>query len=207
MKQLTATGTGQTVDEALESALKELNATKENTEVSIIDEGKKGFLGVFGSRPAIVKVTLKIDPVNEALTFLTDVIQKMGIDATIDVNRDGRDITFNIAGEQIAILIGKRGQTLNSLQYLTQLVLNKHSQEYLTVIIDAENYRLRRKETLVTLATRLADKAKRTKTKVVLEPMPSFERKIIHTALFEVEGIATQSEGVEPNRHVVIVAK
>lgn len=205
MKQLTATGTGQTVDEAIEAALNELKVSRENVDVSIIDEGKKGLFGVFGSKPAIVKVTVKIDPFFEAQSFLEDVIRKMGIEANVESIQNGREITFKLSGEQIALLIGKRGQTLNSLQYLVQLVANKFSNDYITVIVDAEDYRLRRKETLENLASRLADKARKTRTKVVLEPMPSFERKIIHTALFGSEGVSTLSEGVEPNRHVVII--
>lgn len=205
MKQVTATGTGQTVDEAIDSALKELNVSKDKVDVSIIDEGKKGFFGVFGTRPAIVKLTVKIDPIVEAQTFLENVIEKMGITAAIEKVQNGKEVTFKISGEDIAILIGKRGQTLNSLQYLVQLVANKYSNDYLTIIVDAEDYRLRRKETLENLAARLAAIAKKTKTKVVLEPMPSFERKIIHSYLFDVEGVSTISDGVEPNRHIVII--
>lgn len=205
MKQVTTTGTGQTIDEAIESALNELKVSKEKVEISIIDEGKKGLFGVFGSRPAIVKVTVKIDPVFEAQCFLNDVIKKMGVTAEIEKIQNGRDLIFKLSGEQIAILIGKRGQTLNSLQYLVQLVANKYSDEYLTVIVDAGDYRLRRKETLEILASRLANKAIKTKTKVVLEPMPSFERKIIHTVLYGIEGVSTISDGNEPNRHVVII--
>lgn len=205
MKQVTATGTGQTVDDAIKAALNELKVSKEKVDVSIIDEGKKGLFGVFGSRPAIVKVTVKIDPVYEAQSFLEDVIKKMGVTAGIDKIQSGRELTFKLSGEQIAILIGKRGQTLNSLQYLVQLVANKFSDGYVTVIVDAGDYRLRRKETLEILASRLANKARKTKTKVVLEPMPSFERKIIHTVLYGVEGVSTTSDGVEPNRHVVII--
>ncbi|WP_458411503.1 RNA-binding cell elongation regulator Jag/EloR [Schinkia sp. CFF1] len=205
MKQVTATGTGQTVDEAIASALQELNVSKDKVEVSVIDGGKKGLFGVFGNRPAIVKLTVKIDPVLEAQTFLENVIRKMGITATIEKVHKGKELTFKISGDDVAILIGKRGQTLNSLQYLVQLVANKHSDGYLTVIVDAEDYRSRRKETLENLALRLASKAKKTKTKVVLEPMPSFERKVIHSVLFDVEGVSTASDGVEPNRHIVII--
>ncbi|MEC1717265.1 RNA-binding cell elongation regulator Jag/EloR [Schinkia azotoformans] len=205
MKQVTATGTGQTVDEAIESGLKELNVSKDKVDVSIIDEGKKGLFGVFGNRPAIVKLTVKIDPVFEAQTYLEDVIKKMGISATVEKSQHGKELSFKVSGEDVAILIGKRGQTLNSLQYLVQLVANKYSEEYLTVIVDAEDYRLRRKETLEQLAIRLAEKAKKTKTKVVLEPMPSFERKIIHSVLYDVDGVTTSSDGVEPNRHIVII--
>ncbi len=205
MKQVTATGTGQTVDEAIESGLKELNVSKDKVDVSIIDEGKKGLFGVFGNRPAIVKLTVKIDPIFEAQTYLENVIKKMGISANVEKSQHGKELSFKISGEDVAILIGKRGQTLNSLQYLVQLVANKYSEDYLTVIVDAEDYRLRRKETLEQLATRLAAKAKKTKTKVVLEPMPSFERKIIHSVLYDIDGVTTASEGVEPNRHIVII--
>ncbi len=202
MKQITATG--QTVDEAVESALAQLNTTKDRTEVSIIDEGKKGIFGIFGSRPAVVKVTVIIDPVEEALNFLQQVVDSMGVTAKIEVIKNGKNVMFNITGEKLAILIGKRGQTLNSLQYLTQLVVNRHSSQYLNIMIDAENYRGRREDTLVQLAERLASKAIRIKQDVPLEPMPSYERKVIHTALLNNKKVKTFSAGTDPNRHIVI---
>jgi len=201
VKQVTATG--QTVDEAVKSALAQLQSTKDRAEVSIIDEGKKGIFG-FGSRPAVVKVTVKLDPIEEAKKFLVDVSEKMGVKVEIEVLREGKQVQFILSGEKIALLIGKRGQTLNSLQYLTQLVINRYSEQYLNVLLDAENYRARRNETLVQLAERLAHKAVRTGQKVALEPMPSYERKVIHTALMENHRIKTYSDGVEPNRHIVI---
>lgn len=205
MKQVTATG--QTVNEAVESALAQLKTSKDRTEVTIIDEGKKGLFGIFGSRPAVVKVKLLFDPIEEAKKFLQEVTDKMGVQATINVNEIGKNVIFNISGEKIAILIGKRGQTLNSLQYLTQLVANRFSDQYLTIILDAENYRQRRKETLTQLASRLADKAVQTKRDVVLEPMPSYERKVIHTALVNNSKVKTFSSGNDPHRHIVISAK
>ncbi|RTR26053.1 protein jag [Robertmurraya yapensis] len=201
MRQVTATG--QTVVEAVKSALAQLETTEDRTEVSIIDEGKKGIFG-FGSRPAIVKVTVKIDPVEEAKQFLLNVCEKMGVAAKIEVKREGKQVQFLLSGEKMALLIGKRGQTLNSLQYLTQLVINRFADQYLTVILDAEDYRKRRNETLIQLAERLAEKAQRTGQKVTLEPMPSYERKVIHTALMGNRRIKTYSDGVEPNRHIVI---
>ncbi|WP_449622066.1 RNA-binding cell elongation regulator Jag/EloR [Robertmurraya sp. Marseille-Q9965] len=201
MRQVTATG--QTVVEAVKSALAQLETTEDRTEVSIIDEGKKGIFG-FGSRPAIVKVTVKIDPVEEARQFLLDVSEKMGVTANIEVKREGKQVQLLLSGEKMALLIGKRGQTLNSLQYLTQLVINRFADQYLTVILDAEDYRKRRNETLIHLAERLAEKAQRTGQKVTLEPMPSYERKVIHTALMGNTRIKTYSDGVEPNRHIVI---
>lgn len=205
MKQVTATG--QTVEEAVKSALAQLNTTKDRTEVAIIDEGKKGFLGIFGSRPAIVKVTLKIDPIEEAEKFLVDVANKMDVSININTVKEGKHVHFVLTGEKIALLIGKRGQTLNSLQYLTQLVLNRYSDQYYTVMIDAEDYRKRRIETLVHLAERLAQKAVKTGKNVALEPMPSYERKVIHTALVDNKMIKTYSDGTEPYRHIVISPK
>ncbi|WP_078543254.1 RNA-binding cell elongation regulator Jag/EloR [Litchfieldia alkalitelluris] len=202
MKQITATG--QTVDEAVESALAQLETTKDRAEISIINEGKKGIFGIFGSKPAVVKVTVKIDPIEEAAAFLQKVVDSMGVSAKIDIKRNGKNVTFNLTGEKLAILIGKRGQTLNSLQYLTQLVVNRVSNQYVNIIIDAENYRGRREETLVLLAERLALKAIRTKQDVPLEPMPSYERKVIHTALVNNKKVKTFSAGADPNRHIVI---
>lgn len=201
MKQVTATG--QTVEEAVKSALAQLETTKDRTEISIIDEGKKGIFG-FGARPAVVKVTVIIDPIEEAKQFLKEVSNKMGVDVEIEVLKEGKQVQYILSGEKIALLIGKRGQTLNSLQYLTQLVINRFSDQYLNVLLDAEDYRKRRSETLIHLAERLAGKAIRTGQRVALEPMPSYERKVIHTALMDNSRIKTYSDGVEPNRHIVI---
>ncbi len=202
MKQVTATG--QTVEEAVESALAQLNTSKEQTSIDIIDEGKKGIFGIFGSRPAVVKVTVTMNPIDEAKKFLHHVCEQMGAPVEIEVQHDGRQVYFILTGEKIALLIGKRGQTLNSLQYLTQLVMNRLSKEYVTVILDAENYRSRRSETLIQLAQRLAQKAIETGKEVSLEPMPSYERKVIHTALADNNRVKTSSDGTEPHRFVVI---
>ena len=202
MKQVTATG--QTVEEAVESALAQLNTTKDRTDVAIIDEGKKGFFGIFGSRPAVVKVTVIIDPLEEAKKFLLQVSEQMGAPVKIEIRRDGKQVLFVLTGEKIALLIGKRGQTLNSLQYLTQLIINRFSNQYLTVILDAEDYRNRRNDTLIQLAHRLALKALKSGKDVALEPMPSYERKVIHTALSDNKRVKTFSDGSDPHRHIVI---
>jgi spoIIIJ-associated protein len=202
VKQVTATG--QNVEEAVESALAQLQTTKDRAEVDIIDEGKKGIFGIFGSRPAVVKVTVIIDPLEEAKKFLTQVSEQMGAPVEIEIKRDGKQVHFVMTGEKIALLIGKRGQTLNSLQYLTQLVINRFSNQYLTVILDAEDYRNRRSETLIQLAHRLALKAVKSGKDVPLEPMPSYERKVIHTALADNKRVKTFSDGSEPHRFIVI---
>ncbi|MGG3736514.1 RNA-binding cell elongation regulator Jag/EloR [Aeribacillus pallidus] len=205
MKELTATGT--TVQEAVESALAQLQTTEDRIDIRVIDEGKKGFLGLFGSRPAVVHVKVKIDPVEEAKTFLQNVFRHMNVSVDIEGHQDGKVVYLQLHSDDVAMVIGKRGQTLNALQYLTQLAVNRQSEQYVTVVLDAENYRERRKETLIQLAERLAQKAIRTKQKVSLEPMPSYERKVIHTALMNNKYVETESEGVEPFRHIVIIPK
>lgn len=201
MKQITATG--NTVEEAVQSALEQLQTTKEDVDVHVIDEGKKGFLG-FGTKPAIVQVSIRKNPVQDAELFIKEVAEQMGAPVQVKTNVHDRDISMELESDKVAILIGKRGQTLNSLQYLTQLAVNRESDQFFTVMLDAEGYRQRRKDTLETLAERLADKAVRTGKEVKVEPMPSYERKIIHTALQNHKTVKTSSDGNEPRRFVVI---
>lgn len=203
MREITASG--QTVEEAIENALNQLGLTREQVNVEVIDEGKKGILGVFGSKKAYVKVQEKVDLAKLGEKFLKSVSSEMGIETSINVTENENEIVFELVGEQMGQLIGKRGQTLNALQYLTHLVVNKNNQQnYKTVIVDAENYRAKREETLKDLAQKLANKAIRMKSEVKLEPMPSFERKIIHTTLQDHSEVSTYSEGRDPNRYIVI---
>lgn len=202
MREVTASG--QTVEDAVQSALRQLDLEESETEIEIIDEGRKGFLGLFGSTRAIVKVKEKRNIIAETEIFLKNVATNMGVDVSIVTEQNNNHVTFNLSGEKIAILIGKRGKTLNALQYLTQLVLNKNGRQYHSVTVDAEGYRQRRNETLVDLAHKMADKAKRLNRKVALEPMPAYERKIIHSTLQESSDVSTYSDGVEPHRYIVI---
>lgn len=202
MREVTASG--HTKEEAVQSALRQLNLLEDEVDVEVIVEGKKGFLGIFGSTRAIVKVKEKRNSLAETEAFLKDIATNMGVEVLIEVEQSENHVTFNLSGEKIAILIGKRGKTLNALQYLTQLVINKHGGKYHTVTVDAEGYRNRRKETLEDLAEKMADKAKRLNRKVALEPMPAYERKIIHSALQELEDVSTYSDGIEPHRYIVI---
>ncbi|WP_163969271.1 RNA-binding cell elongation regulator Jag/EloR [Oceanobacillus halotolerans] len=201
MREVTASG--QTVEEAVQSALKQLNTTRDQVDIDVIDEGKKGLLGVFGSKRAIVKVKRRKNQVEKAKAFLYDVTSNMNVDVEVTSTVEENHVTFDLTGENIAILIGKRGQTLNALQYLVQLIINKQGNEYYTVSVDAEGYRSRRKETLESLALKMADKAVSLQKKVALEPMPAFERKIIHNVLQQ-KDVSTYSDGVEPHRHIVI---
>jgi spoIIIJ-associated protein len=202
VKEVTATG--QSVEAAVESALAQLQTTRDRTEISILEEGKKGLFGIFGSKPAVVRAVLKPDPIEEAVQFLKNIGDKMGAPVEVEVRKEGKEAELILSGEKIALFIGKRGQTLNSLQYLTQLVVNKSSDSYLNVVLDAEDYRKRRNDTLVQLAQRLAQKAIKTGKDVALEPMPSYERKVIHAALAGTRKVKTYSSGADPNRHIVI---
>lgn len=202
MRQVTASG--QTVEDAVQSALKQLNTTEDQVKIDIIDAGKKGLFGLFGSKRAFVKVIIEESPVQQAEKYLKQLVSAFSEDVSIERITRGNTITFELSGEKIAMLIGKRGQTLNALQYLVQLVLNRGKKERYNVILDAEGYRDRRRSTLQQLAHRLADKSVKIRKPVSLEPMPSYERKIIHSALQGNKSIETDSEGIEPNRYVVI---
>ncbi|WP_028400765.1 RNA-binding cell elongation regulator Jag/EloR [Ectobacillus panaciterrae] len=201
------TAKGQTVEEAVQSALTQLQVSREQVEIHIVDEGKKGFLGFIGSKPAIVDVVVKKNPVEEAEKYLKSIIKEMNVDVDVEKAVKGKEIVFTLSGEQVALMIGKRGTTLNALQYLTQLVANRYTKQYISVLVDAESYREKRKKTLESLAHRLAKQVYATKKKVVLEPMPSFERKVIHQVLSNHPHVTTASEGADPHRHVVIEPK
>jgi len=197
--------TGRTVDEALELALIQLDATRENVEVEVLEEDSKGFLGLFGNKEAKIRVTIKVTVDSIAEDFLKDVFENMGVkDTTIHSSLENDVLNINVEGENMAILIGRRGQTLDSLQYLTSLVVNKDREDYIRVILDTENYRKKRKETLERLANKLAYKAKKMRKDIVLEPMNPYERRIIHSALQGNPHVSTRSEGDEPYRKVII---
>lgn len=202
MKQVTASG--QTMKDAVDSALVQLNTTEDRVHIEVIEEGKKGMWGLFGSKRAIVKVIVKENPVEKASNYLREIASAFSSDVVVDTKEEDKTITFELSGEKIAMIIGKRGQTLNALQHLVQVMMNRHASDRYRVIVDAEAYRSRRKDTLEQLAHRLADKAIKIKKPVTLEPMPSYERKIIHSALQANSRIETLSDGQEPNRHVVI---
>ena len=196
----------KTVDKAIEEALLELNAAREDVEIEVISEGSRGFLG-FGSKDAVVKVTEKFNPEKIAKNFLREMFIAMGIIVNIETQLKDKQLLINLTGDDMGILIGKRGQTLDSIQYLVNLVVNKGNAPYLSITIDTENYRQRRKETLESLAYNLAKKVRQTGKKVVLEPINPYERRIIHSSLQNNRYVTTYSEGEEPFRNVVITLK
>lgn len=200
--------TAKTVDEALTNAMLELGTTIDNMEYEIIEKETNGFLGIFG-KPAKIRARIKKTTENTAKKFLDDIFQAMGINAATEVvfDQENSTVEINIDGDEMGVLIGKRGQTLDSLQYLVSLVINKNSENYIKVKLDTENYRERRKETLENLAKNIAYKVKRTRKPVSLEPMNPYERRIIHSALQNDRYVETYSEGEEPYRKVVINVK
>ena len=199
---------GRTVDEALETALKELKVDKDKVTVEIVDEGSRGFLNLIGAKPARIKVTVKRNAAEDVRVFLHDVLEAMGINAELEIKEEKGLLSINISGDKMGLVIGYRGETLDSLQYLTSLVVNKnHENEYMRVSLDTEHYRQKREETLIRFAQKIAYKVKKSGRPYKLEPMNPYERRIIHSALQEYNDINTYSEGEEPFRRVVVSIK
>ena len=196
------------VDDAITQATVQLGITSDQLEYEVLDKGSTGFLGI-GSKNAVIKARKKFSIDENVVEFLSSIFDamKMEVEILVAVNEEEHIIEVELKGDDMGILIGKRGQTLDSLQYLTNLAINKHSDEYYKVKIDTEDYRKRRKETLENLAKNIAYKVKRTKRPVSLEPMNPYERRIIHSALQNDRYVTTHSEGDEPYRHVVVTLK
>lgn len=201
----------KTVNEAITEACQKLGVTSDKLEYEVVEEGSNGFLGI-GSKPATIKAAVKMEEESEedcAKKFLNDVFAAMNMEVVVDVkyNDEEKEMDVDLSGDEMGVLIGKRGQTLDSLQYLVSLVVNKGKDDYIRVKVDTEDYRQRRKETLENLAKNIAYKVKRTRRSVSLEPMNPYERRIIHSALQNDKYVTTHSEGEEPFRKVVITLK
>ena len=195
---------GKNLDDAINEGLKELGITRDEAEIEIIDEGSKGFLGI-GGKEACVRIYGKISVENRAVKFLSSMVSRICDDVEYDVSKDGEGrVVITMSGPNMGILIGRRGDTLDALQYLTSLYINKVSDEYVKIVLDTENYRAKRKETLVKLARRLGSQVVKSGESITLEPMSPGERRIIHSTLQNNKLIQTVSIGEEPNRRVVI---
>lgn len=200
--------TAKTLEEAIAACLQELDVKRDQVSIEVLEEpGKKGLFGLFGNKLAKVKVTYEDNPGVLACDFLKKLTTAMSVDADFEVFRRDEHILINITGTDLGILIGRRGDTLEAIQFLTNLAVAKKLFDRTRIIIDVEGYRKRREDTLVKLAKRLADKVKKTGNRIVLEPMSPQERRIIHTALQNEWKISTFSEGEEPHRRVVISLK
>jgi spoIIIJ-associated protein len=213
---------GRTVEEAIQNALEQLGVSREKVRVSVLKEGKHGILGL-GTEEPVVRVelleseTTKMDDISEeAKTFLETLLSKLGVVAEVesqvgppveDEEGAAGTIRLDIKGEDLGILIGRRGQTLACLQYLVRLMVAHRQKEWVSIVIDVEGYKQRRSEALQALALRLAEQVKARKTPFTLEPMPAFERRIVHLALADHTDVTTQSVGIGEARRVVILLK
>ena len=196
----------KTVEEAIELALAEIGAQKSEVEIEVVEEGSKGFLGI-GGKDAVVKVTYNPDSEKRAKDFLNKIFEITKEDVTVESEIDGEILKINLSGPDMGIVIGKRGETLDALQHLTSLVVNRGDKSFLKVSLDAENYREKRNVALEELAGKLANKVMRTGRNQTLEPMNAYERRIIHSALQNHETVTTYSIGQGVNRKVVIALK
>ncbi|MEC0243883.1 RNA-binding cell elongation regulator Jag/EloR [Paenibacillus dokdonensis] len=227
---------GKTVEEAVRKGLSQLGVSQDRVTVNIVSQPSKGFLGLIGVKEAKVELTLlpeppsmpvktastlpldpvspvaeekksELDPYGEAVQFIRDVGKSMGLDVTVDVQHTKDVTTLHIFGPDLGLIIGRRGQTLDALQYLANIVANRYADSYIRIVLDAENFRERRKKTLEELADRLAGRVIRSHKEVVLEPMSPQERKVIHSKLQDHPQVKTYSKGEEPNRRIVITLK
>lgn len=210
--------TGRTVEEAVEAALAELGVSRDQCEVEILEEGNKGLFGLLGARPARVRVTVKGSPeqpeqgeqdaVERGRVFLSGLLERMNVPAAVEtrVDEDGT-VIMNVTGSDLGVVIGARGQTLDAVQYLVNVVANKDAVSRVRIVVDAEGYRERRAEAVRRMALRAAEKAKAARKRVRLDPMSALERRLVHLALRDDDQVETRSEGTEPYRRVVIVPR
>ncbi len=198
---------GKTVDEAVELALDELGCTRDDVLIDVLSEGKNGLFGL-GSKEAEVRVTLEEKTAEDiARGFLEGTLKKLGLDAKVDIDSDGDMMNIDISGDDMGVIIGRRGETLSALQYLTSLVVNKKTDEFVRVSLDTENYKEKREKALIHLADKTADKVIRYRRSLTLDPMNPYERRIIHSHLQGNDRVSTYSTGVEPARRVVVALK
>ncbi|GAV24073.1 DNA-binding protein [Carboxydothermus islandicus] len=199
--------TGKTVEDAISFGLEQLGVERSDVEIEILEQPSKGILGLFGQKPAKVRLTIKSRVIEKAKKFLDDVIAAMGVKVSYEILQREDHLLINLYGNDVGILIGYRGETLDALQYITNLAANKNEITPRRIILDAQGYRERREKTLIRLAERVAEKVRQKGRPFALEPMTPQERRIIHTALQNFEGVYTYSEGEDPNRKVIIAPK
>ena len=198
--------TGKTEDDAIQSALAELGCTRDQVSVEILERAKSGFLGI-GAAPAKIRVSLEQpdDIITLTENFLKGLLEKMGSDAVpVLEQKDENTIYVNLTGEKLGMLIGRRGETLDAIQHIANYAMNRVSEKHVHISVDAENYRSKREESLQRLAEKVAAKVLKYRKNMTLEPMNSYERHVIHTALQDYEGVSTFSTGTEPNRRIVV---
>jgi spoIIIJ-associated protein len=198
---------GKTVEEAVRNGLTQLGVGEDRVKVTVLEQPSKGLFRLIGVKNARVELELQPDALEEAIEFLREVSAAMGLSVTVDRETEDDAIRLNVKGSDLGLLIGRRGQTLDSLQYLVNIVANRHSDRHLRIVLDAEQFRERRRQTLEALAERMAGRVLKTRKDIVLEPMTAQERKIIHARLQIHSQVKTYSQGNEPNRRIVIALK
>lgn len=198
--------TGKTIDAAIDAAIEELNCSREDVSIEIITMPSKGIFGI-GAKNAVVRVSLEDSATAYAVNFLDTIFKKFELDVAVRTVEGEEFTTLDLVGKDLGILIGRRGETLDALQYLTNLTVSRHFEERSKFILDVEGYRAKREETLERLAKKLADRVKESGKNISLEPMSPYERRIIHTILQSDDQVRTFSEGEEPYRKVVIAKK
>lgn len=201
----------RTVDEAIADALQQLQATEDEVEITVLEEGNKGFLGILGSKLAKVRVTKK-PPLHEvklerALEFTRELLEHMHISGVVEGEADEEAVSLRVTGDDLGILIGRKGQTLDSLQYLISLAVNRQGGDWIRINLDIGDYKAKKAESLRTLAQRAARRVADTGRRVALDAMSAAERRIVHKELQTFPGVMTQSEGQEPYRRVVVLPK
>lgn len=199
--------TAKTVQEAVNLALAELNASREDVDVEVLEEPSRGIFGLIGTRPARVRVKVRNNAASRLKKLLEEILAAMNLEAEIFIKEENDTLSVSMFGRELGTLIGRRGETMDALQYLLNLAVNKNQEKRYKIFLDIEGYRKKREETLQKLALKLAEKARQRGRNVVLEPMSSLERRIIHTALQGISDIATYSEGEEPYRKIIIAPK
>ena len=199
------TVSGKTEEEAVAAALSQLGLEREDVSVEILERAKQGFLGL-GTVAASVKVTYeeKDSYEEKAEKFIRGLLERMGIEAELDIIRHENRLSINLRGEKPGAVIGRRGETLDAIQHIANYAVNRGGEKHAHINVDAENYRSKREDSLVYLAKKMADKAIKYRRPMTLEPMNSYERHIIHSALQDYGGVMTVSAGTEPNRRVVV---
>lgn len=201
----------RTVDEAVADALQELGVARDMVDIQVLEEGNKGFLGILGGKQARVRVTekdIRASKLEAGMLFLKGLLEKLGNDASVaQIPQEDGTVLWELSGEGLGLLIGRRGQMLDAVQYLVNVVANKGEGEWVRIVLDAAGYRKRREETLQQMALRIAERVKQQQRRSALEPMNAMERRIVHMALADDEEIETFSEGDEPFRRVVVAPK
>ncbi len=199
--------TGKTVDEAIENGLSQLNLTRDDVEIEVIEASNKGLFGIIGQKDAKVLIKVNEDENAGVVEFVTELLKHMGVEATAEITVEENIMKINLSGEGMGIVIGRRGETLDAVQHIVQLYVNKTFEKFYKVRIDTEDYRAKREEALINLANGMAKRVLRTRKEIILEPMKAYERRIIHTALQGYNKIKTYSIGDEPNRKIIVAYK